>query len=389
MVKKLVILSLILVAFSMLPLVARAAILYLIPQSETIYQNDFFIVEVRLDTEGEEINTVETNLKSLPDFLKIVDVNKGGSILSLWIQEPSIIKEEEISFIGGAPGGFKGDGLIGRITFLGKEVGKTVVNFKEDSKVLLNDGKGTPAKLNSLKGNYEILERPEKLYLISSKTHPEQNKWYKSNTLHLHWDLAENTEYSYILSKDPLAEIDETPDKPEGELIWMGDMEYANLEDGIYYFHLKQGAEKEEGKTVWGPKITFRAMIDGTAPEPFKPEIGRDPSIFEGKYFLSFSASDETSDIDHYEISEMKGNKEKIEWKTGKSPYLLKDQTLRSKILVKVVDRAGNERIVEIQPTKRTDWQQISNWGLLVLATIGLIGILLAVFKKLKRRHRV
>jgi len=226
------------------PMIAEAATLYLMPQSQTIYQEDTFIAEVRLDTEGEEINAVKVDLNFPSNFLEPADFSKGGSILTFWAEEPSV-KENMISFVGGIPGGFEGKGLILKISFLGKETGKTEVSFSEDSKVLLNDGKGTPAKLSLLEGNYEVIEKPENLPVISSRSHPDQNKWYKKNTLHLHWDLVEDAQYSYLLSYDPLTEPDDIPDRPEGELLWLGDMEYKGLEDGIYYFYLREGRETE------------------------------------------------------------------------------------------------------------------------------------------------
>jgi hypothetical protein len=364
-----------------IPLGVRAVTLYLLPQSQTIYQGDTFLVEVKLDTEGEEINAVEGYLNFPEDKLEIIDIGVGGSILNLWPKSPSYSNQTgEISFLGGIPKGFKGEGKLVSATF---RVLPRVdphqsfsITFKENSKVLLNDGKGTPAKLNFLEGNYEIVEKPENLPKISSRTNPDQNKWYSQNTLHLHWDLVEGAEYSFLLSKDPLAEPDEIPDKPEPKegLIWIGDMEYPNLEDGIYYFHLRERRETDaklnaEQRGKWGPKITFRAMIDATPPEDFKPEISKDPAIFEGKYFLSFATADKTSGVDHYEILEepqknllgriFTQNQHKTEhettqnWKVGESPYLLEDQSLKTKILVKAVDKAGNEKISEIIPPEK------------------------------------
>jgi len=349
--------------FLITPFFAKAATLYLMPPSQTIYQGSSFIIEVRLDSESEEINTVEGNLNFPPELLEIVDFSKGGSILSFWAKEP-FLERGEISFLGGIPGGFRGEGSILKINFLAKEIGKADILFTGDSKVLLNDGKGTSAKLNFLEGNYEIIRRPEGLPLISSPTHPDQNKWYKGNTLHLHWDLVEGAEYSFILSQDPLAEPDETPDKPEGELIWMGDMEYPNLEDGIYYFFLKQ---KLPGKD-WSPKVAFRAMIDATPPEPFELKIGQDASMFGGKYFVSFLAIDKTSGIDHYEIQEGKGD-----FREAKSPYLLGDQSLRNKIIVKVVDKAGNERISELMPPRKAFAQSLFIQFVIILILVILV----------------
>ncbi len=235
------------------PLFTGAATLYLLPQSQTIYQGDSFLVEVRLNTEGEEINAIEAYLEFPQDKLEAVNIGKGESILTLWIKEPSFSNQTgEISFGGGMPKGFNGEGKLLTLIFSVNQRNiqreSASITFKEeDCKVLLNDGKGTEAELTFLEGNYEIIKKPEGLPVISSRTHPDQDKWYKAKTLHLHWDLIEGAEYSYLLSHDPLAEPDEIPDKPEGELIWMGDMEYQGLEDGIYYFHLQQATRIKMG----------------------------------------------------------------------------------------------------------------------------------------------
>lgn len=358
------------------PVIVKAATLFLMPQSEDVYERESFFVEVRVDTEGEEINTANIILKFSNDFLEAIDFNKGSSIFSLWPEEANI-KEGEISFLAGVPGGFLGEGLIGRINFFGKKVGEAQIIFKEDSKILLNDGSGTPAKLNFLEGNYEILEKPKDLPVISSQTHPDQNKWYKSNILLLHWGLVENTEYSYFLSKDSLAVPDETPDKPEGELEWMGAIEYKGLDEGIYYFSLRQ---KLPGKD-WSGKVTFRAMIDTTSPEEFKPEIAE----IEGKKYLVFSTTDKISGVDYYEVAiippkPLFGPAIRIKWEKGESPYLLEDKGPISKILIKAVDKAGNEKFSEITPPSKP-----FPYYILILALF-IAGVIWWIIRRLRKK---
>jgi len=366
------ILFLVLCLFLLAPLSIKAAILFLLPQSQSVYQGESFFVEVRLDTEGEEINAAGVALKFPSDFLEVIDFNKGDSIFSLWPEEANI-KEGEISFLAGVPGGFREEGLIGRINFFGKKTGEARITFKEDSNVLLNDGSGTPAKLNFLEGNYAIEEKSPDLPKISSSSHPNQNKWYSQNSLNLHWDLINGAEYSYLLSSSSSDSPDEIPDKSEGELIWMGDMEYADLKDGIYYFTLKQ---KLAGKE-WSKRVIFRAMVDSTVPEKFKSEIGQDPSVFGGKYFLSFSTTDKLSGIDHYEVKE--GNKD---FKEVKSPYVLEDQNLRGKIIVKAIDKAGNEQISEIKPQIKPFPYYILILGLIILVIFWFI------FRKIRKNQK-
>lgn len=101
------------------------------------------------------------------------------------------------------------------------------------------------------------------------------------------------------------------------------------------------------------------AIKDTNPPENFNPSIGRDPTIFDGKYFLVFSTVDKGSGIDHYEVRESPwfflgvwGGK----YITTESPYLLKDQTLKSKIYVKAIDKAQNEREIRIGAQNKLAW---------------------------------
>ena len=358
----------------------QAAVLYLMPQTQTLYKGDSFLVEVRLDSGGQEINTAQIDLE-LPELLEVVDFNKGKSMFSLWPQEP-LVKNNIISFVGGTPQGFIGNNTVLSITFRAGGKGKGRINFKENSKVLLNDGKGTEAELVFLEGSYEIIERPEKLIKVSSPSHPDQDKWYSNNSPHIRWDFVEENEYSYLLSHDPLATPDEISDRPEGELMWLGDMGYSDLEDGIYYFHLR---EKYKDAQEWGPKVSFRIMIDTKTPEEFTPKTGQDSSVFEGKYFLSFSAIDKMSGIDHYEILEADrggyklGTTQKAVWKVVESPYALEDQTLNSVIKVKAVDKADNERIAEITPLEEAA-PGFQYWK--VIAPLLIVGVIYWVWKK-------
>jgi hypothetical protein len=369
--KKFFQISIFLLSLASIPLAAEGATLYFTPQSQTIFQGDSFIIDVKIDTEGEEINAAGIDLTFSMNLLEVIDFSKGNSILTLWPKEPEAQKGN-INFLGGAPIGFDGDGLLTKIIFLAKEIGNSKINFKDSSKVLLNDGKGTPAEISFREGNYEIIKRPEDLPIVSSQSHPDQNQWYNATTLRLHWDLIEGAEYSYLLSFNPLAEPDEVPDKPEGKLIWMGDMKYEGLADGIYYFSLKQRLLDED----WSQTITYRAMIDTILPEPFELKIGREPSIFEGKYFLSFTTEDNTSGIDYYEVKEGKGN-----WQKVSTPYLLKSQSLTKKITVRAYDKAGNYREAEIKPSLKMNWK---NGLYLVLILIG-IGVIWRFLKKIKK----
>lgn len=293
----------------------KATKLYLEPSQGELTQGDTFLVEIAIDTEGECINTIGVNLDFSPDILKAVDFSQGNSIIVLWIESPIINQESgSISFSGMIPGGYCGmvpgnpglSNLIGRIIFQVKEgielepVEKnTKVNFSEATKVLLNDGSGTLASLNTLGGDFKI---------SSGRTETTKDEWEKE---------IEN---------------------------------------------------------------------DATPPESFKIEIQKDPTIFEGKYFITFFTTDKQTGVDHYEILEESGIliKRVGKWVRAESPYLLKDQNLKSNIFVKVIDKAGNERVETLPAPKPFIWYK--NYLILVIITLGVI-IAYLIWKILWKKH--
>ena len=104
-------------------------------------------------------------------------------------------------------------------------------------------------------------------------------------------------------------------------------------------------------KQILVPQPPQIEIIDIEPPETFMPEIARDPAIFEGKWFLVFATQDKNSGINHYEVRE--GNKPFV---IAESPYLLQNQNLDEKIIVKAVDNSGNERKEILPPPRPRPW---------------------------------
>lgn len=82
---------------------------------------------------------------------------------------------------------------------------------------------------------------------------------------------------------------------------------------------------------------------DINPPEPFTPLVKRTERLFDGKYFLVFSAKDKETGIAYYKVKEGFSR-----WVRAESPYLLNDQSLRSNIRVIAVDKNGNERLEKV-----------------------------------------
>ncbi len=286
-----------------------AAVLYLEPAAGNYHQGDTFLVNLRIDTEAECVNTVEGNLSFSQEYLELLDFSQGGSILGLWLKNPDISQGAGlVSFIGGIPGGncglVSGDpgqsNLLGKIIFKVKDqkLGEAKVEFQASSKVLLNDGLGTPSKVTLKPATFEI---------ISGVPSVPKNEW--------------QTELSQ----------------------------------------------------------------DSVPPEPFVIEIHQDSSVFDGQYFIVFQTQDKQTGIDHYEVQEIppswtfKNIKSETQ---AQSPYLLKDQSLSGIIIVRAVDKAGNEMISELPPT-----HQPFSWLIIAVILIGA-GIILMIIRYFKeRRH--
>ncbi|HXF44026.1 MAG TPA: GxxExxY protein [Candidatus Paceibacterota bacterium] len=113
-------------------------------------------------------------------------------------------------------------------------------------------------------------------------------------------------------------------------------------------------------------------LTDEEPPENFEPIIARDQAVGNDQWFLVFSTQDKESGVDHYEILERRlflGR-----WRIGESPYILKDQSLRSRIFVKAADRAGNVRVVELAPFHPLKWyEDWFFWTILIVVAVGAL----------------
>jgi hypothetical protein len=277
-VKKRTKLLILISGFLLFPFLSDAASLYFLPQRAQYGKGDVFKIDLMLDTKGEPINTCEAKVYFDNSHLEIVDIAKGGSLMTLWAKDPKYSKEEgAIVLIGGVPGGFNGEGKLISIIFRAVMPGPTILSLKDGSKVLLNDGKGTSAMLEKKDATIEI---------SSSPTVQPSDDW------------------------------------------------------------------QEEIRK------------DKTMPERFKIKIGQDPAVFEGKYFIVFSTVDNQTGIAFYQVKEGDSG-----WKTGESPYLLESQDLKGKILVRAVDKAGNERIEEYSQKDQVFYVEIIAFLIIIFSS--------------------
>lgn len=155
-------------SFLFFPWAVKAATVYFSVPTESIYQGDIFIAEVKVSSPEELINAGEITVLFDKNKLEVRELSSGGLLFSLWMKPPIFSNEEgKASFIGGTPDGFQGEeALILKIVFLAKNEGEAKLDFQDDTSLFLHDGKGTrispwlrPVSLNISKRPPEITPR--------------------------------------------------------------------------------------------------------------------------------------------------------------------------------------------------------------------------------------
>lgn len=322
-------------------LLARSALTFS-PRSGSFEEGSTFQVPILVDTKNRSVNGIEVKVNFDSRKLLIVNPISGNSIIGVWVEPP---KYDNIagtaSYVGVVPGGINTEaGLVGTITFKAKSSGNAVVTISQSSRVLLNDGLGTPTILDTGRAEYSIFPKAPDGVVVFSETHPSQSAWYNNNTPVLSWNKDEDvTGFSFVLDNKPNT-IPENVVNTEDST-----MSFENLNDGLWYFHIK--AFK---KGVWGTTGNFLVRIDTTPPAEFKPkeDFLVSESVLAKRVLVSFFTTDNLSGLDHYEVGVIDKNQPPTEspaFVQTESPFqlpLVEDGNVR--VIVRAIDRAGNIR---------------------------------------------
>jgi hypothetical protein len=291
----------------------NAATLYMSPNEAELKRGDSITLSVRLDAGEEECINVVDAVISYTENIQPVDISRGQSILSMWVEEPVINKENRtITFAGGIPNGYCGripgdPRLTNNIVDLvfqspGLQIGSTEsgdvvsVDFAEATQVLQNDGFGTVAPLQKFGAKINLTKDAGNVVI---------NPWQEAVLS----DNAEPEAFSVILERTTNA--------------------YSNS-----YFIVFNTTDKQSG-------IDHYEVIE----EPLN-----------SKNLFGWGA-------------------ETAPWVEARSPYVLEDQSLNSTIRVRAIDKAGNEYIAVLVPdeSKRT----LAVETLIIIGLASFVGLLL------------
>lgn len=330
---------------------AQAATLYVGPASGSYNAGTTFSVSVYVSSSDQAINAVSGVLSYPTDKLEVTSVSKSGSVINLWVQDPSYSNGAgTVSFEGIVLNpGYKGSGgkIIG-VTFRTKGSGDASVRFSSGS-VLANDGQGTNILTGMGTGKYGIqvketgpvAEESESPAVVTgtpaapkvnSTTHPSPDAWYANNTPQLSWSLPAGTQSTRLLI-GKLPQVNPSVNYSPA----INSRTLDPLEDGVWYFHvaLKNAAG-------WGGVTHYRLQIDTQQPDYFNLEsIVAEDNKSPFRQF-KFDATDKTSGIAYYEVQIDSG--EVIKWQDD-GTHIYKTLALgpgKHIMIIRAVDKAGN-----------------------------------------------
>jgi hypothetical protein len=308
---------------------AHAATLYLDPNQAQLNRGDSLTVSVRLDTqEGECVNAVD-GVITYTENIQPVDISRGNSIFSMWVEEPKINKENRtITFAGGIPNGYCGripgdPRLTNNIVDLvfqspGLQIGSSnsgdtvTVNFDPQTTIYLNDGFGSIASTTFFGSTIALTRQAG-----PAISNPWQEKVVND-------DIFPEA-FSITLERTPNA--------------------FSNN-----YFITFNTTDKQSG-------IDHYEVIE----EPL-----------DSKNLFGWGA-------------------ETAPWIEAKSPYVLEDQSLNSTIRVRALDKAGNEYIATYVPNeaeRRISTENIISIGVLVAVGILILALLVVSYTYFRNKRR-
>ncbi|MCC6290605.1 hypothetical protein IT398_00845 [Candidatus Nomurabacteria bacterium] len=389
----------------LLPLLTQAATLRINPSSGNFSVGQNFSASVVVSTPDQTMNAVSGSVAFPTDKLEVTSISKSGSVVGLWVQEPSFSnKDGTVSFEGVVlnPGFIGANGNVLGINFRAKNSGLVSLGFNNPA-ILANDGQGTDILSAAYESNFQINQdlspvgdergvgtpdrktepvpqinqnvtagSPFKAVVgslrISSPTHPDQYKWYRSGTAEFAWELPHDaTGMRLLVNQVP----DARPNVAYGTPI--REKTVSNLDDGVWYLHAQ--ARTPQG---WGEINHFRFQIDTGTPESFEfTEVTRQ-DLSDNKVKLILTASDRGSGISHYNVSLDGQTLPPLSAGQGKNYYDLPELDSGSHVIVaSAVDQAGNmlERRLELVVLPSA----YSRWGTKTVATLSLAVPLLAL----------
>lgn len=354
-----------------------------------------------------------------PSKLEITDISKSGSILNLWVQEPTYsnvtgtIDFEGIAFNPGYQGP---QGLVLLLTFKIKSAGSIPLSFSSAS-VLANDGQGTQILVNTGNALFDVpgsvaaptqesapsstpapAPRPQPAPQqttagskapskpsITSQTHPDSDIWYAKKDALFTWSVPKDVTAVRLLYG--------TKENAVPTVYYsspLAEKKITNIPDGTYWFHVRL-----RNAAGWGEAAHFQFRVDATPPTLAVRDVGYVDET-KTQVRLTIESADAASGLARYEI-QIDGNKPAV--LEGKEKQTFLAPRLRGgdhAVTIKAFDRAGNvtakEITVAVEGSRFMPVQWFSEFatvGVFTWALYGIVALLIALVWHLHRKEIV
>jgi len=339
----------------------NAASLYFSPSSGTYTVGQRFSVSIGVSSSDQAMNAVSGSVSFPSDKLQVESLSKSGSVISLWVKEPSF-SSGSVNFEGIVLNpGYTGKGAkILTINFRAKATGSARLSYSGPT-ILANDGQGTDILTGSGSASITINEAVEKPTptpptptpppvetppagnlpappKVSSTTNPDQSAWYPNSTVSFGWELP-NDVIGVSYSVDS-----KSGTVPSTNSVGLADsFTTKNLKDGVNFFHVRF-----QNQAGWGPSTDFKIQTDSVPPANFEVKLLDGAETEKTKPSISWTTTDTGSGIGHYEIAIDDQNVINIgvaDYSLGTAYILPELPSGKHRIAVTVVDRAGNRTV--------------------------------------------
>ncbi len=173
--KKIRLIILLFIIFFLSAIKVEASEIFFRTKNVEVGLNSKIEVKVYLNSADELVNAVESEIIFPSDFFDLDGFYTGGSVLSLWVGEPTLSSSDTVSFAGIVPGGFNdANGYLFSMILTAKKDGVAVISANNE-RILLNDGLGSPSLVtkSSLTLNVNNLSVPQDFVPLADATPPD------------------------------------------------------------------------------------------------------------------------------------------------------------------------------------------------------------------------
>ncbi|MBI5045770.1 MAG: hypothetical protein HZC14_02075 [Candidatus Niyogibacteria bacterium] len=302
-----------------------AASIYVLPEQGNFSRGETLSVDIKIDSEGEDINAVQGTIHWPANVLEFIDASKDSSVFNFWVTDPVLSGDaSSLNFIGGTAKGISGGALqVLKLRF--KTIGVGTADMAVlDAAVIASDGRGTNI-LSKIKGaNYKVgevgaapalptapptpgitpqparVERPAvpaknlpQKPELQVPLYPDEALWHnRLGGVVALWNMpGDVTAVAVSLDHSPSS----VPSIAEKELTT--GKSFGILEDGIWYIHAQF-----KNNIGWGPITHYRMVIDTKPPLSFEITAPEGETTDNPAPVIQFKTSDALSGLKEYQI---------------------------------------------------------------------------------------